>query len=163
MPFHVGNFGQRIESGETRTESTDSKCPKCGFSNPSTLKFCGNCGARLAEPKGVPRLQTLSLLLISTSLYLVISILTTPVLQAFPLFLIAYLVSALLGAFVGYGILVGERGRLFRASAVGAISVGLVSSFILFVASINAPVPIGPVWIFFVIIAWVFWRARKEI
>jgi predicted RNA-binding Zn-ribbon protein involved in translation (DUF1610 family) len=27
-------------------------CPKCGFQNPQTTKFCGNCGAQLQTPQG---------------------------------------------------------------------------------------------------------------
>jgi membrane protease subunit (stomatin/prohibitin family) len=29
-------------------------CPKCGFQNPQTTKFCGNCGAPMQAPGGVP-------------------------------------------------------------------------------------------------------------
>lgn len=30
--------------------STPALCSACGFDNPSGMRFCGNCGARLAEP-----------------------------------------------------------------------------------------------------------------
>ena len=32
----------------------DYTCPKCGFENPLPVKFCGECGARIAEKGGTP-------------------------------------------------------------------------------------------------------------
>jgi hypothetical protein len=29
----------------------DYTCPKCGFENPLPVKFCGDCGARIEDPK----------------------------------------------------------------------------------------------------------------
>ena len=158
------HFRRALENQETHVDRADStKCEKCGFLNASGLKFCGNCGSKLAPVMVSRMVQALGLLFISTSLYLVISIIFNGVVQSSPLFLVGYLVSILLGMFVGYGIVRGERGGLFVIGAAASIAVGLGSSFLLFLVGLSAQGVIGPVWIFFVVMAWVLWKARKEL
>ncbi len=139
-------------------------CAKCGFSNSPELKFCGNCGARLSRPTAGQMLQSLSLLLIATSLYLVVSILVNGILQASILFLTGYLVSALLGMYAGYRILQERSGRGLVVTAAASISVGFVFSFTLFLVELGAGGKdfVGPVWIFFALMGWVLLKARRE-
>jgi hypothetical protein len=148
---------------ENSTGQSHVKCPKCGFSNSSNLKYCGNCGARLLQPRTGRTLQSLSLLLIATSLYLVISILSDRVVQSYILILAGYLVSALLGSYVGYQILQERSGKGLVVAAAASITTGFVFSFTLYLVGLSAGGVVGPVWIFFVVMAWLLLKSRREI
>ncbi len=148
---------------ENSKDEDSVTCAKCGFSNASELRFCGNCGARLFRPTAGQMLQGLSLLLISTSLYLVVSILLIGVfLQGFILFLIGYLASALLGLYAGYRILQERSGRGLVITAAASISVGFVFSFTLFLIGLTASGVVGPVWIIFAVMAWILLKAHRQ-
>jgi hypothetical protein len=40
------------EAEESAVTSGTTKCPKCGFRNPGSLRFCGNCGTKISEEVG---------------------------------------------------------------------------------------------------------------
>ncbi len=149
---------------EASAEEDSVTCTKCGFSNSPELRFCGNCGSRLFRPTAGQMLQALSLLLIATSLYLVVSILVNGILQASIVFLTGYLASALLGIYAGYRILLERSGRGLVITAAASILVGFGFSFTLFLIELGAGGKdfVGPVWIFFAVMGWVLLKARRE-
>jgi hypothetical protein len=136
------------------------KCRKCGFENPSNVKFCGNCGARLAASALAPKFEGLALLHVVGSAYLLISLASNSLVQASMTFTIPYLASGLLGLYVAYELYRGRASKYLKMASASAIVVGLVSTFILFLIGLGVRGVIGPAWAIFAISLWVLWKQR---
>ena len=50
MPFMMA---QQMQQGQAQQPQQVIVCQACGGKNPTTMKFCGNCGASLAPPSKV--------------------------------------------------------------------------------------------------------------
>ncbi len=85
-----------------------AKCKECGFENPSNLKFCGNCGAKLGAIAETPKFEGLAILHITASAYLLTSLVFNALVQASLMFIVPYIVSALLGLYSDYEFYTGK-------------------------------------------------------
>jgi hypothetical protein len=139
------------------------KCRKCGFDNPPNLKFCGNCGARLDAAVEIPRFESLALLHITASAYLLISLVFNALVQASLIFTVLHTASGLLGLYAGYEFYTGKAGKRVKIISASAIIIGLASTFILFLIGLGIRGVIGPAWVIFVINAWMLWRERGRL
>jgi len=139
------------------------KCEKCGFDNPSNVKFCGNCGARLSVTAITPKFEGLALLHITGSAYLIISLIFNALVQASLIFLIPYIISALLGLYAGYEFYIGKVSKYLKFVSALAIILGLVSTFLLFWIGLGVRGVIGPAWVIFLINAWMLWKERARL
>lgn len=148
------------------------KCRKCGFENPTNLKFCGNCGARLGIAIEAHKFEGLALLHITGSLYLLISLISSYRLISLfcnalvgesNTFLILYLVSGLLGLYAGYEFYVGKVVKYLKIISALAIALGLASTSILFWTGLLVEGVIGPAWIIFLINLWMLWKERARL
>jgi hypothetical protein len=139
------------------------KCRRCGFENPSSFKFCGNCGGKLVEMEVAPRFEGLALLHITASIYLIISLIFNTLVQASLVFAIPYTLSALMGLYAGYQFYLGKTGKYLKIVSLLAIMLGLASTFILFLIGLGIRGVIGPAWIIFLVNAWILWRERRRL
>jgi hypothetical protein len=127
-------------------------CPKCGYENPITVKFCGNCGNRL---RGAPvgdlsgkYVTSLELSLISTGIYLLIAEFTLN-LGWMGLFYLVGGVLALISAWM-----VKKAGNL--AWIATPISLGLA-------VVLMAIIYIIPVYIFPIIALYAYYKALPKL
>jgi hypothetical protein len=139
------------------------KCEKCGFDNPSNVKFCGNCGTKLSAIVEVRKFESLALLHITGSVYLLISLIFNALVQASMIFLIPYIISALLGLYAGYEFYIGKVSKYLKFVSALAIILGLVSTFLLFWIGLGVRGVIGPAWIIFLINLWMLWKERARL
>ncbi|MCP8316491.1 MAG: zinc ribbon domain-containing protein [archaeon] len=139
------------------------KCKKCGFENPSNLKFCGNCGARLSVTAITPKFEGLALLHITGSAYLIISLIFNALVQASVIFMIPYIASGLLGLYAGYEFYTSKAGKWLKIISALAIIIGLVSTSLLFLIGLEVRGVIGPAWVIFLINAWMLWKERVRL
>ncbi len=139
------------------------KCEKCGFDNPTNLKFCGNCGARLGAIAETPKFEGLALLHITASAYLIISLIFNALVQASMMFIIPYIASALLGFYAGYEFYIGKISKYLKFVSALAIIIGLASTFLLFWIGLEIRGVIGPAWVIFIINLWILWKERARL
>jgi len=139
------------------------KCEKCGFDNPSNVKFCGNCGARLSIATITPKFEGLALLHITGSVYLLISLIFNALVQASMIFFIPYIISGLLGLYAGYEFYIGKVSKYLKIVSALAIILGLVSTFLLFIIGLGVRGVIGPAWIIFLINLLMLWKERARL
>lgn len=139
------------------------RCKKCGFENLANLKFCGNCGARLGAIAITPKFESLALLHITASAYLIISLIFNALIQASLIFIIPYLASGLLGLYAGYELFIGKVSKYLKIVSALAIAIGLASTFLLFLIGLEIKGVIGPAWIIFMINAWMLWKERARL
>ena len=139
------------------------KCTKCGFENPANLKFCGNCGTKLVIATITPKFEGLALLHITGSIYLLISLIFNALIQSSMILMIAYLVSALLGLYAGYEFHRGKVSKWLKITSALATTLGLASTFIIFMIGIGIGGVIGPAWIIFLINAMILWKEKARL
>jgi hypothetical protein len=139
------------------------KCKKCGYENPTNLKFCGNCGAKLGAVAITPKFEGLALLHITASVYLLISLTFNALVQASLIFTIPYVASALLGLYAGYEFYIGKVQKWLKIVSALAIIIGLVSTSTLFWIGLDIRGVIGPAWVIFLINAWMLWKERAKL
>ena len=139
------------------------KCEKCGFDNPSNVKFCGNCGARLSIATITPKFEGLALLHITGSAYLIISLIFNALVQASMIFFIPYIISGLLGLYAGYEFYLGKVSKYLKFVSALAIILGLASTFLLFWIGLGVRGVIGPAWIIFLINLLMLWKERARL
>jgi hypothetical protein len=139
------------------------KCEKCGFDNPSNVKFCGNCGARLSIATITPKFEGLALLHITGSVYLLISLIFNALVQASMIFFIPYIISGLLGLYAGYEFYLGKVSKYLKFVSALAIILGLASTFLLFIIGLGVRGVIGPAWIIFLINLLMLWKERARL
>ncbi|MEM3518475.1 MAG: zinc ribbon domain-containing protein [Nitrososphaerales archaeon] len=148
------------------------KCKKCGFENPTNVKFCGNCGAKLSTIVEANKFEGLALLHITGSAYLLISLISSyRLISIFSnalvgesnTFMILYITSAILGFYSGYEFYIGKINKYLKIISALAIIIGLASTSILFWAGLVVMGVIGPAWIIFLINAWMLWKERKRL
>jgi hypothetical protein len=139
------------------------KCRKCGFENPPSFKFCGNCGEKLIEVEVAPKFEGLALLHVTASIYLLISLIFNALVQASLAFITLYAASALMGLYAGYQFYLGKTGKHLKIISSLAIITGLASTSILFLIGLGIRGVIGPAWIIFLVNAWVLWKERKKL
>lgn len=137
------------------------RCRKCGFENPAGMKFCGNCGAKLTLELA-PKLESLALLHITGSIYLIISLIFNALIRVSPILLISYTTSALLGLYAGYALHKNKVGRYLKIVSVLASIIGFIATFILFIMGLEIRGVVGPAWIIFLVIIYVLWKKRAE-
>jgi len=145
---------------------------KCGFENPTNLKFCGNCGARLDIATITPKFEGLALLHITASAYLLISLISSySLISLFSnalvgesyTFMILYLISGLLGLYASYEFYIGKVEKWLKMISAVAIALGLASTSILFWTGLLVEGVIGPAWVIFLINAWMLWKERARL
>ncbi|MEM2569957.1 MAG: zinc ribbon domain-containing protein [Candidatus Bathyarchaeia archaeon] len=155
-----------------RAEKTSEriKCVKCGFENPAEMKFCGNCGAKLTvaeAQKCTSSLESLIMLHLTGSLYLLISLAFNSLIRAntsfILMFVLPYLASTVLGLYAAYMLYKGVSGKYSKIISLAAIISGLVPTLILFIIGLGIRGVIGPAWIIFLVNAWLLWKKRTEI
>jgi hypothetical protein len=139
------------------------KCDKCGFDNPSNLKFCGNCGARLNVTVVASRFEGLALLHIVGGLYLLTSLIFNALVQASLTFIIPYLTSGLLGLYAGYKLYMGRTGKHLKIASALAVILGLASTLLLFWIGLGVRGVVGPAWIIFSVNAWILWKEKARL
>ena len=144
-------------------------CGKCGFVNPSGAKFCLDCGKRVVvSVRSAGGLESLSLLHLVGSVYILVSILFNEVYRLEPVFLGAFLVVGFLGLVAAYGFYAWSRitvkmRRLVKAVSLVTIALGFSVTFMLFYLGLGVSGVIGPVWVVFVVAGWKLWVDRKKL
>lgn len=140
------------------------KCVKCGFENPSGMKFCGNCGAKLVFEELPPESEALTLLHLTGSLYLVMSLVFNSLARASPLFVALYTTSALLGLYAAYSIRKQTKAKHSKIVSVMAIIAGFSGTLLLFIIGLlELRGIVGPAWIIFLISGYMLWKNREKI
>lgn len=134
------------------------KCAQCGFENPSNVRFCGNCGAKLEIGAYSSGLQGLALLMMTGGAYLLVSLLLNALVQSTLVFFIPYLASSLLGLYTGYQFYTGRTSRLLKRLSALAIVLALFSTGLLFLIGLGVRGVIGPVWIIFAVAGYLLWK-----
>jgi hypothetical protein len=151
-----------VSQVETKGEAP-LKCPKCGFENPSGIRFCGNCGQELKPAVRSKYVEALVFLQVATSLYFLISIAFNKIVQSFPFFLISYAAVGLAGIYIGAQLHRGGGGSWLKLASAISIALGLGVSSYLFILGLMVGGVVGPAWVLFIVCAWLLWVSRKSL
>ena len=109
------------------------------------------------------RVEALAFLHLATSLYVLIPLVSSSLVQAAPFFYIPYAVVGLTGTYIGSELLVGRGGMWLKVASAITICLGMsVSSYLFFLGLIVRGI-VGPTWVLFLVCAWLLWSVRKSI
>jgi hypothetical protein len=150
-------------------KETGIACENCGFVNPSGVKFCSNCGKNLAVVS-IPteRFESLFLLNLAGSLYVLMSVLFNEVYSISPIFLTAFLAVSVLGLIAAYGFyswskIDSKKKLLIKVISGLTVVLGFSSTFFMFYLGLAVSGVIGPIWIIYVILGWRLWTDRQKL
>jgi len=136
------------------------KCPRCGFENPASMKFCGNCGSNLKPTVSQPELKALELLHATGSIYLLVSVVFNSLVQASQMLTALYVASALLGLYVAYKLHRGNSDRNLKLASILASIIGLSVTSFTFLIGLNVKGVIGPAWVIFAVTIYTLLREK---
>ncbi len=132
--------------------------------NDAGIKFCGNCGVELRATRLTDYVEALAILHIASSLYVLLTLGSSYLVQHVLLLLIPYVVVGVAGLYIGYEMHLGNGGTWLKVASAITIGLGLAMTSVLYVFGlVYAAGLVGPSWVLFLVCAWLLWVSRKSI